>query len=47
MGHDRTPNDQRSDALNPTSQEHQDSVDNRSEQLNPETDTYASSRGEE
>jgi len=47
MVHDRTSNDQRSDALNPTSQEHQDSLDNRWEQLNPETDTYASSRGEE
>jgi hypothetical protein len=46
MTHERTPNDQRSDALNPTSQEYKDSMDNRSEQLNSETETYASSRGE-
>jgi hypothetical protein len=32
----RTPNDQRSDAKNPTSPEHQDGLDNRSRQLNPE-----------
>jgi len=45
--HDRTPNDQRSDALNPTSQDYKDSMDNKSEQLNPESETYESSRGEE
>ncbi len=30
----RSPNDQRSDAKNPTSQEHKDAMDNRSVQLN-------------
>jgi hypothetical protein len=33
----RSPNDQRSDALNPNSREHQASLDNRSGQLNPES----------
>ncbi len=34
----RTPNDQRSDALNPTSEEFQAAQDNRSVQLNVEND---------
>jgi hypothetical protein len=29
----RTPNDQRSDSKNPTSQEHKDAMDNRSNQI--------------
>lgn len=33
-GSSRTPNDQRSDAKNPTSTEYQDAMDNRSVQLN-------------
>ena len=37
-GGGRSPNDQRSDALNPNSQEHQDAQDNRSVQLNVESD---------
>lgn len=40
----RSSNDQRSDALNPTSQDYKDSQDNRSNQLNPEHDAYESSR---
>ena len=32
-GHSRTPNDQRSDSKNPTSSEHKDTVDNRSNQI--------------
>ncbi len=37
-GGGRSPNDQRSDALNPNSQDYQDARDNRSVQLNPESD---------
>ncbi len=37
-GGGRSPNDQRSDALNPTSQEYQDAQDNRSVQLNEDED---------
>ena len=32
-GHDRSPNDQRSDALNPNSQEHADSQSNHDHQV--------------
>jgi hypothetical protein len=43
-GHERTPNDQRSDAKNPTSQEHKDTMDNRSNQIreNKEEKNHAS-----
>ncbi len=37
-GGGRSPNDQRSDALNPNSEEYQDAQDNRSVQLNVESD---------
>ena len=41
---DRTPNDQRADVHNLTSQEYKDAQDNRSTQLNPEHPAYHSSR---
>lgn len=31
--HERSPNDQRSDSKNPTSQEYKDAMDNRSDQI--------------
>ncbi len=37
-GGGRSPNDMRSDALNPNNEEYQDAQDNRSVQLNPESD---------
>lgn len=43
---EKDPNDQRSDVKNPTSDEHQDDLDNRSRQLNPEDPVYESSREE-
>ncbi len=43
-GGGRSPNDQRSDAMNPNNPEYQDAQDNRSGQLDPESDTYRSSR---
>jgi len=36
----RTPNDDRSDSLNPNSPAFQASLDNRSRQLNPEDERY-------
>jgi hypothetical protein len=36
----RTPNDDRSDSLNPNNDKYQDSQDNRSDQLNPNNDRY-------
>jgi hypothetical protein len=36
----RTPNDDRSDSLNPTSDAFKSSQDNRSGQLNPEDERY-------
>jgi len=36
----RTPNDDRSDSLNPNSDAHQSSEDNRSDQLNPNNERY-------
>lgn len=41
---ERTPNDQRSDAFNPTSAEHQAALDNRAAQLDPHNPAYHSSR---
>ena len=43
----RSPNDQRSDAKNQTSQEHQDMLDNRSRQLNPEDEKNNDSEDKE
>ncbi len=40
----RTPNDDRSEALNPTSDAYQANQDNHSNQLNPEHEAYQSSR---
>jgi len=39
----RTPNDDRSDALNPNSDAHKSSEDNRSDQLNPNNERYQGS----
>lgn len=36
----RTPNDDRSDSLNPNSDAHSSSQDNRSDQLNPNNERY-------
>jgi hypothetical protein len=36
----RTPNDDRSDSLNPNNDAYEDSQDNRSNQLNPNNDAY-------
>ncbi len=41
----RTPNDQRSDVHNPTSSEHDASLNNRANQMNPNNPAYRSSRG--
>ena len=41
----RSPNDDRSDALNPNNPAHQAAGDNRSNQLNPNNPAYDSSRG--
>jgi hypothetical protein len=40
MSKQRSPNDNRSDSLNPNNQSHQASNDNRSNQLNPNNDEY-------
>ena len=42
--HDRSPNDQRSDMMNPNNPEYQAAMDNHSDQLNPNNDAYWSSR---
>lgn len=39
----RTPNDDRSDSLNPNSDAYSSSQDNRSDQLNPNNDEYQGS----
>lgn len=44
-GRGRSPNDQRSDALNPNNPEHAAAQDNRANQLNPNSDAHRSSRG--
>jgi len=36
---ERSPNDQRSDAKNPNNEEYQKSMDNKSEQYNPDAET--------
>jgi len=40
----RSSNDQKSDVHNPTSKEHKDAKDHRSQQLNPEDELYTKSR---
>ncbi len=40
----RSPNDQRSDAKNPTSSEHKASADNRSNEMNPQHPSYPKSK---
>lgn len=42
----RTPNDDRSDSMNPNNDAYWDSLDNHSNQLNPAHDAYNSSRGD-
>ena len=42
----RSPNDQRSDALNPNSSEYKAAMDNRSNQLNPNNAAYWQSRSQ-
>ncbi|MDP3012925.1 MAG: hypothetical protein Q8M92_01695 [Candidatus Subteraquimicrobiales bacterium] len=41
----RSSNDQRSDVHNPTSSEHKEATDNRSNQINPNNPAHHSSRG--
>ena len=47
-GSDRglSPNDQRSNVMNPNNPEYQSAIDNRSNQLNPNNPAYRSSRGQ-
>ena len=41
----RSPNDDRSDSMNPNNEAYQAAMDNRSDQLNPNNPAYHSSRG--
>ena len=41
-----SPNDQRSNVMNPNNPEYQSAIDNRSNQLNPNNPAYWSSRGQ-
>ena len=41
----RSPNDDRSDSMNPNNDSYQAAMDNRSDQMNPNNDAYWSSRG--
>ena len=41
----RSPNDDRSDSMNPNNDDYQAAVDNHSDQMNPNNDAYWSSRG--
>ena len=41
-----SPNDQRSNVMNPNNPEYQGAIDNRSNQLNPNNPAYRSSRGQ-
>jgi hypothetical protein len=43
---DKTPNDDRSDSLNPNNPAHDASQDNRANQLNPNNPAYRSSHGD-
>ncbi len=40
MGKDRTPNDDRSDSMNPNNSAYQDAQDNHADQLNPNNEEY-------
>ena len=42
----RTPNDDRSDSMNPNNDAYEASVENRGDQLNPDHDAYEQSREE-
>ncbi len=41
-----SPNDQRSNVMNPNNPQYQSAIDNRSNQLNPNNPAYRSSRGQ-
>ena len=41
---ERSPNDQRSDVLNPNNDDYKEDNDNRSNQMNPNNSSYHSSR---
>jgi len=41
----RTPNDDRSDSMNPNNDAYEHSQDNRSDQLNPNNDEYQGNDG--
>jgi hypothetical protein len=43
----RTPNDDRSDSLNPNNEKYDDSQDNRSNQLNPNNERYQGGQADE
>jgi hypothetical protein len=43
----RTPNDDRSDSLNPNSDSYKSSQDNHSDQLNPNNERYQGSQNED
>ncbi len=43
----RTPNDDRSDALNPNNDAYWANMDNHSDQLNPNNDAYQGDRDED
>jgi len=43
---DRSPNDQRSDVMNPNNPDYQNDLDNRANQMNPNNSEYNSSRGQ-
>ena len=44
-GRGPSPNDQRSNVMNPNNPAHQDAADNRSDQMNPNNPAHDSSRG--
>lgn len=43
----RTPNDDRSDSMNPNNDAYEESQDNRADQLNPNNDRYQGSQDNE
>ena len=43
----RTPNDDRSDSMNPNNDAYQASLDNHADQLNPNNDEYRGNDGDE
>ena len=43
----RTPNDDRSDSMNPNNDAYEESQDNRANQLNPNNDRYQGSQDNE